>query len=153
MATSPCSGRYSQVIKAITSEMFIAAPVATVWALTVDVESWPRITPATVTSVELLQPGAVALGSSARIKQPGQREKVWTVTEFEHLRLFAWSAASLGLTMTGRHELVEADGGVRNVLTIDLSGPLARLVAALGGRLIRRTITTENECFKAAAER
>ena len=147
-----CTNWYTQLMKTVTSEMFIAAPVTTVWALTVDVESWPRITPATVTSVELLQPGTVALGTSARIKQPGQRAKVWTVTEFEEQRRFAWSAASRGLTMTGRHELVEADGGVINVLTIDLSGPLARLVGSFAGRMIRRTITTENECFKAAAE-
>jgi hypothetical protein len=139
-------------MKTITSELFIAAPVATVWTLTVNVEAWPRITPDTMTSVELLQGGPLALGSSARIKQPGQRAKVWTVTEFDEQRRFAWSAKSRGLTMTGRHELVEADNGVRNVLTIELSGRLAGLVAAVAGRTIRRTITTENECFKAAAE-
>jgi len=36
-----------------------------------------------MTSVERLDDGPITLGSRARVKQPGQRPAVWTVTELE----------------------------------------------------------------------
>lgn len=137
----------------IETSLDIAAPVATVWALTLDVEAWPRITPTTMTSVDLLQAGPLAVGSTARIKQPGQGSKVWTVTELATELRFAWQTVSRGLTVTGRHVLEPIDTGTRNRLVVDLEGPLSRIVGAFVGRSIRRTIETENHAFKAAAER
>ena len=59
--------------------MHIGAPVEVVWALTEDVEAWPDVTP-TMTSVERLEDGPLAVGSQASIKRPGQGARVWTVT-------------------------------------------------------------------------
>jgi uncharacterized membrane protein len=136
----------------IETSLDIAAPVATLWALTLDVEAWPRITPTTMTSVDLLQAGPLAVGSSARIKQPGQRSKVWTVTEFVPEQRFAWQTRSRWLAITGRHVLEPTAAGTRNHLVIKLDGPLSRAIGPLVGRSIRRTIETENQAFKAAAE-
>jgi hypothetical protein len=74
----------------------IAAPVARVWKLTLDVEKWPDLTP-TITRIEWLSEPPVRVGCQARIKQPGQRAKIWTVTEFEPERCFTWATRSLGL--------------------------------------------------------
>ena len=67
----------------------IDAPADRVWALTTDVESWPAITP-TMTKVERLDNGPFHATSTARVKQPGQRAKVWTVTAFDPDHSFTW---------------------------------------------------------------
>lgn len=129
----------------------IEAPVDVVWALTEDVERWPDITP-TMTSVERLDDGPLAVGSQARIKQPGQGSRVWTVTRFEAGRLFAWSTKALGTHMEGSHHLSEEDGVCVNRLVLELTGGTAGIVGRLLGGQLRKAITTENEGFKAAAE-
>jgi uncharacterized membrane protein len=129
----------------------IDAPVDRVWALTTDIESWPAVTP-TMTSVTRLDDGALRVTSSARVKQPGQRERVWTVTELEPGRRFAWQAKVMKATMTGTHELIPTDRGVTNHLTVDLSGPGSAVIGRLTRRQIEKAIATENEGFKRAAE-
>lgn len=131
--------------------MEIAAPPARVWDLTVDVESWPDFTP-TITKVERLDDGDLAVGSQARLEQPRQRPRIWTVTELEPGHSFAWSSKVLGLTMTARH-LVEAAGeGARNTLSVDVDGALAPMLGRLLRGPIMSAITTENQGFKSAAE-
>lgn len=135
----------------IENSINIAAPLDRVWELTLDVEAWPDHTP-TVTSVERLDDGPIAVGSQARIKQPAQGAKVWTVTALEPRKRFAWATKSMGTRMTGGHELAESAGGTTNRLTIDIEGPLAPVVGFLLRRPIRGAITKENLGFKAAAE-
>ncbi len=129
----------------------IAAPVERVWELTEDIEAWPEHTP-TMDSVERLDEGPLAVGTRARIKQPAQGAKVWTVTEFEPRKHFAWSTRAMGTQMTGGHHLEERDGGTRQTLTIDIEGKLAPLVGLLLRMPIRKAIRQENEGFKAWAE-
>ena len=129
----------------------IAAPVERVWELTLDVEAWPQHS-STITSVERLDDGPLAVGSTARVKQPAQPTRIWTVTALEPTRRFAWATRAMGTTMTGGHELAPTEGGMRNTLTVDIEGPLAPLVGLLIRRPIRKAISTENEGFKSAAE-
>lgn len=129
----------------------IAAPVSTVWELTLDVESLPEITP-TITEVERLDDGPIGVGSATRLKQPGQRPRVWTVTELEPEHRFAWSTRVLGTEMTGAHVLSVSESGTKNTLTVDIDGPLAPIVGALVRRPILKAIATENQGFKEAAE-
>ncbi|MDJ0925442.1 MAG: SRPBCC family protein [Acidimicrobiia bacterium] len=135
----------------IEHEIEIEAPVATVWALTLDVESWPQMSP-TMDSVERLDEGPIAVGSQARIKQPGQGVKVWTVTQLDHEKTFAWSTRSLGMTMTGIHRLRSVDQTTVNTLVVDIAGGPAPVVGRLLRRPILEAITAENEGFKKAAE-
>ena len=104
----------------------IDASPAIVWARTIDVASWPQMFP-TVTSVERLDDGPLRVGSRARIKQPGQPHRVWTVTEIEPEHRFVWTTQATGFAMSGKHVLTPTTvGGTVNHLTIDLDGPLPR---------------------------
>jgi uncharacterized membrane protein len=128
----------------------IEAPAPLVFALNTDVEAWPRLTP-TVTSVELLDPGPLALGSRARIVQPGQRPTVWTVTVFEPDRTFTWEARAMGVPMAATHVVEPTPTGCRNTLRLDLRGPGGRVLGTLLGRKLRSVLTTENDGFRRAA--
>ena len=130
----------------------IAAPVDRVWELTLDVESWPEMTP-TMNRVERLDnTGPLAVGSQARIDQPGQPTRAWTVSQLDHEQRFAWSTKVMGATMTAGHALEPSDAGTANTLTVDIVGPIAWLIGPLARRSILRAITQENEGFKRAAE-
>ena len=118
----------------------IDAPIERVWALTLDVEAWPDA-------------GPLAVGAQALIKQPAQRERVWTVTAIEPERRFAWATRMMGTTMTGGHHLTRTETGTMNTLTVDIEGPLASLVGLALRGPIQKAIATENRGFKAAAER
>lgn len=135
----------------ITSELTIAAPVARVWALTVDVEGWPATTP-TMTRVERLDDGPIGVGSRARVVQPRQRPTVWTVTRFEPERRFEWRTTVATVTMTAVHELEPSAEGCVNRLRVELSGFGSGLVERLVGSKIREAIGIENQGFRTAAE-
>ena len=135
----------------IRNEILIEADPAVVWALTIDVEGWPRLTP-TVTEVTLLDDPPVALGTRARIKQPGQRAAVWTVSRVESGTEFEWWTKVGPVTMTGGHHLERVDRGCVNVLTLEVTGRGSGLVERIVGRRIAKAIDTENRGFKQAAE-
>lgn len=135
----------------IQHRLDIAAAPNRVWELTTNVEALPDCTP-TMTEVVLLEPGPLEVGSTARIKQPAQRAKVWTVTELEPERRFTWTTRSLATTMTASHELTETPEGTANTLAVDIDGRLAPLIGALLQRPLLRAITMENHGIKAAAE-
>lgn len=135
----------------IQHSLEIAAPPSRVWDHTIDVEALPDLTP-TMTDVMLLDPGPLAIGSTVRIKQPAQRAKVWTVTEFEPNKRFTWTIKSAGTVMTASHNLIETPSGTTNTLTVDIEGRLAPLIGALIRRPIRKALAAENNGLKAAAE-
>ena len=128
----------------------ISAPPSVVWRLTTDVERWPSFMP-TVRAVTLLEPGPPRVGSSARVKQPGQTAAVWTVSTIEPETEFTWETRRMGLRMIGKHVLTPDADGTRNTLSIDVTGPGAGVFAALFGGLIARVIQRENEAFRQAA--
>lgn len=132
-------------------ELLIQAPVERVWALTVDVERWPDATP-TMTEVTRLNDGPFGVGSQARIKQPAQSARVWTVTRFEEPSCFEWETTFGPLRMRGGHHLSAEGDGCRNRLTLDVEGFGSRVFGLLAGRSLRKAIATENEGFKAVAE-
>ena len=132
-------------------DLLIQAPVETVWALTLDVERWPESTP-TITEVVRLDDGPLAVGSQARIKQPGQGPRVWTVSRLEGPHEFEWGTKVGTVTMRGGHHLTAEGDGCRNTLTLELEGFGAGLLGRLAGKKLLQAITTENEGFKATAE-
>jgi hypothetical protein len=115
------------------------------------VEDLPSLTP-TVTDVELLEDGPIGLGSRARIKQPAQRAKVWTVTEFDAPNRFVWTTRSFGANVAGIHELTGDDTRTTNTLAVEITGPLAPLLGRLLRPTMRKVLATENRGFKRVAE-
>jgi carbon monoxide dehydrogenase subunit G len=128
----------------------ISAPRSVVWRLTTDVERWPSFMP-TVQAVERLDPGPLRVGSSARIKQPGQTAAVWTVSAIEPETEFTWETRRMGLRMIGKHLLAPAADGTRNTLSIEVTGRGSGIFAALFGGMIARVIQRENDAFQTTA--
>jgi uncharacterized membrane protein len=124
----------------------IDAPVELIWRLTTDVDGWPSFMP-TVQRLERLDDGPLRVGSTARIKQPGQFAAVWTVTVLEPMREFTWETRRPGLRLTGRHLLEPAGTGTRNTLVLESAGPAAGLFSTLFGGLMRRSLHQEASSF------
>ena len=129
----------------------INAPPQRVFAVLCDVERWPEWT-RTMTSVQRLDRGPFAVGSSARIVQPKLRPAVWRVTELDENHGFTWVARSPGVRMRAGH-LVDASGdGSRVALSFEVSGFLSLMVSRLYRGLIQEYVTTEAQGLKLRCE-
>jgi len=141
---------------AITHTQFIRAGVEELWALTLDVEALPRITPTTMTRVQRLGDEPLAPGSRVKIKQPGQPERVWIVDTIQPpqqgVGQFRWHARTFGLTLTATHDVSEADGGSRNLLTVEFSGFGSGLAERLMRGRIGHILATENAGMRRVLE-
>jgi uncharacterized protein YndB with AHSA1/START domain len=129
----------------------IDAPPEKVFAVLCDVERWPEWT-STMTSVQRLESGSFAVGSTARVRQPRLRPAVWQVTDLEDKRSFTWSTRSPGLRMTADHSIEPWGAGSRVALTFELSGFIAPLISRLYGALIARYISIESQGLKKRSE-
>lgn len=129
----------------------IAAPPAAVWAIYSDVEHWPDMTES-VTSVELLDPGPLRVGSRARIRQPKLPVATWTVTEIDEGRSFTWVARGPGVRSTGTHVVEPHGDGARATAILDQAGLLGPVVGFLTRGLTRRYLAMESAGLKARAE-
>jgi uncharacterized membrane protein len=125
----------------------IDAPPEKVFAVLRDVERWPEWT-STMISVQRVESGPFAVGSTAHVRQPKLRPAVWRVTELEDGRNFTWATRSPGLCMSAGH-LIEPQGpGSRVTLSFELSGFAAPVISLLYRSLIERYITTESQGLK-----
>ena len=129
----------------------IAAPIRTVWGLTVDVAAWVEINP-NVVGAECLDETELRAGSRVRIRQRGLRPKVWTVVVHDPPHRFSWTTRLLWLTMTATHELEATESGTRNTLRLELTGPGAGGVGRLLKGPLEAALAAENDGFKRAAE-
>ena len=129
-----------------------AATPDRLWSLASDVERWGDRLP-TVDSVRPLGSGHTGVGSRYDVRQPGLPKAVWEVTDWQQGRSFTWVSTSPGIRSTAVHA-VQADGdGSRLDLSLEWSGPLARLLELLIGRKARGMVETEAETFARLAER
>lgn len=117
-----------------------------------DVERWPEWT-ASITTVDRLDDGPLAVGSQAKVKQPRLPAVVWTVTELTPERGFVWVAKNPGVANRGVHRVEPAGtGGSRVTLGVEESGPLGKLAGLLLRRLTKRYVDMEAAGLKARAE-
>jgi uncharacterized membrane protein len=130
----------------------IDTPPETVWAVTMDVDALPTITPTTMSSVERLDEGPLRPGSRVRIKQPMQAARVWRVTETDEPHRFAWETTLGRARMVATHVLEPTPTGCRNTLRLELTGRGSGLLGRLLGRTFARVLATENAGFKRVAE-
>lgn len=129
----------------------INARASRVWDVIADVERWPEWT-ASMTSVQRLDSGPLAIGSRARVKQPKLAASKWVVTAVEHGRGFTWVSRSPGIESTGYHYVQPTPSGSRATLSIEFRGILAPLVASLWSSLITRYVEMEAAGLKRRSE-
>lgn len=129
----------------------IDATAEEVWAVYSDVERWPEWTQS-VTSVERLDTGPLAVGSRVRIRQPRLPTAVWTVTELVEGSHFLWEAKGPGLTTVGGHFVAAESEGTRATARLDQLGPGGAVIGLVTARLTRRYLDLEVAGLKARTE-
>lgn len=129
----------------------VDADPSRVWQVLVDVESWPEWTPS-MTTVKMVTPQRLGLGSRVAIKQPRLAPAEMTVDRYAEGRSFAWSTRMAGLRTTADHVLEPTRNGTRVTLVMTQSGPLAGFVKIAYGRMIRRYVHMEATGIKKRAE-
>jgi hypothetical protein len=118
----------------------IEAPVADVWAVMMEVETWPAWA-SQFARLERLDGGPLALGSGVRVRPKGQPASVWHVTEFDAGRSFTWASDLMtGLRVTGGHALTPHDKATDAEFWLEASGVLGSLLSPV----LRRTIFSRN---------
>jgi len=130
----------------------VAAPAAKVWAVLAAVERWPEWT-ASVTSVRRLDGGELAVGSRARIRQPGLPAAAWRVTALEPGRYFEWEARSpLLRTIAGHRVGASVSGGSAVRLSLRQTGPLSWLLGFWLAKVSRRYVEVEAQGLRRRCE-
>ena len=130
----------------------IAAPAPIVWPALANVALWPEfIDP--VEEVRPLDGAALKPGARFEVRQKGVRRTVWTVTELEPSRRFAWEAEAGGVSLRADHRMAP-DGPRATLLTIEfaLTGALGRAAAMLMRGKTERFIEAELDGVQARAE-
>jgi hypothetical protein len=129
----------------------IQAPPDRVWEAIRDVEHWSEWTP-TIISIGLLDPGPLAVGTHAIVRQPKLLPARWQVTEIEEGRRFTWITVGPGVLVTARHCIEGGAGSSQVTLSLDISGPLGTIVAHLTRGLNARYLALEAQGLKKHAE-
>jgi uncharacterized membrane protein len=135
----------------LTSSIDIQAPPDTVWAVWSDLERWPEWT-ASVSRVERIDPGPLAIGLRARVHQPKFPPATWRVIALEEGRGFTWVSESPGARVTASHWIEPHAGGSRATSAITFAGPIALLVGWLSRSLTERYLRLEAAGLKARSE-
>lgn len=129
----------------------IAAPAELVWAVTLDVATWPEWSP-TMDEVAPEAPGPVGPGSRVRVRQPRLRPAVWVVDEVVPGRRFVWHTSGPGYRISAPH-LVRPNGdGTTVALGVHLGGLLAPVLWAVAGRTMRGYVDEEAAALKRRCE-
>src|SRR4051812_17727116 len=128
----------------------IGAPPDRVWAVMSDIEQWPQWTPS-VTSIQRLDPGPLAPGSRARVRQPRLLPVVWTVTAVED-HAFTWETGGIGVSVTACHSVEATAQGSRATLSLHFGGMLGALVGRLTRSLNNRYLNLEATGLKRRSE-
>src|SRR5689334_18153504 len=125
-----------------THSIDIQAPPRIVWAIWSDIERWSEWT-ASITKIQKLAPGPLAVGLRACVRQPKLPVAVWRVTELEENRGFTWFSTSLGARVTGIHTIEPRADGTRATMTLIFAGPIAIVFGWLSRSLTLRYLQLE----------
>ena len=128
-----------------------AATPDRLWAIVSEVERWGDRLP-TIDLVRPLGSGPAGVGSKFEVRQPGLPKAVWEISDWQPGRSFTWVSAGPGIRSTAVHTVRQDDDGSRLDLSLEWTGPLARVLELLIGRKARGMVETEAETFTRFAE-
>ena len=135
----------------ITDRIHISCPHYTVWAATVDIETWPEWSPV-IQEARLLDGPPLGVGSLALLKQPAQPRTVWRVVEFDAGQRFVWETSGNALHMRAEHSLRPCGEGTECTLNLQVLGSLSWLIAPVLYPAIRIALRRENSALKDRCE-
>ena len=130
----------------------INAPPDRVWDVMSDFKRWSEWTPS-VTSIEPLDAGPLAVGIRFRIRQPKVPPAVWRLMALEPGCSFTWKTGSPVVWAIARHWVEAADYGSRATLSLQYGGLLGGVVARLTSGLNVRYLNFEAQGLKRRSER
>ena len=120
-------------------------------AIMIDVERWHEWT-ASISSVQLLTPGPIAVGSRARVRQPQLPPSVWMVTALDPARGFTWVSSGPGFAVTAHHYAAPTSSGARATLGLDYTGLFGWAIARMTRTITLRYVQMEADGLKRHSE-
>ena len=129
----------------------IAASADRVFEVMSDVERWHEWTPS-VNSIKLQQPGPLATGGRALIRQPKFPPALWTITAIERGRSFTWISRAPGVRVIAHHTAVPTSTGSRATLSLRYEGIFGGLLAWMTEGITKRYLFMEAGGLKARSE-
>jgi len=139
-------------VRRIETTIDIAASPERVWSVMSEVLLMPSWSDS-MTSVELDPPGALAVGSRARIVQPKLSAATWVVTELTPVRSFSWVSKAMGADLTASHTITPTSDGSSVTLAVEYDGTTSTVVAGLTRKITTKYLRMEAEGLKKASER
>lgn len=134
-----------------TQTIGIQAPPSVIWSVWSDLERWPEWT-ASITRIERLDSGPLAVGLRARVTQPRLPVATWRVTEADEGRDFTWETVSPGSRVIARHHIDTRAEGCRVTTSLTYEGVLGRIAGRLTRSLSERYLAMEAQGLKARCE-
>jgi hypothetical protein len=134
-----------------TRSIDIGAPPETVWSIWSDIEHWSEWT-GSISKIEKLTPGPLAIGLRARVCQPKLPTAIWRVTELNENRSFTWVSKRPGARVTGIHSIEPIANGSRTTMTLIFAGPIALLFGWFTRSLTQRYLQLEANGLKGRSE-
>ncbi len=129
----------------------IAAPPDRVFDVMQDVERWHEWTPS-ISGIRRIGGGPFGVGARALVRQPKFPPALWTVTDLQPGRSFAWVSRAPGLRVTGVHTAEPSAHGTRATVGIDIEGLFAGPWARLTRAITERYLAFEVQGLKARCE-
>lgn len=139
------------MIMTVEDKIYIKASANEVSYITEDIKRWPEWTP-TISSARFVGQEKLEIGNVVSLKQPGQPESNWTITEHIPNKSFSWETRRRGLYMKATHLLQPAEGGTVNTLRLEASGFIAIIMWPLLRIATRYALKKENQGLKARCE-
>lgn len=123
-----------------TSE--ISAPCERVWEVLQNVEGWPDWT-STMQAIKGLDSPDLGIGRRFRVKQPRFAPAIYTVTDLEVGRAFAWESKLPGIRTRADHRLSVSGSGTEVVLIFEYYGLIGVLLGSILNSMTKQYLQTE----------